>query len=98
MESFKRIGQEQNNFIILERNEGGISMIFKVPPDLKEKFERIAAHVPNAKFHLAAGFADPDGHTAIRNISLGNREVAAINFASSAHKNQQAYKITHLST
>ncbi|MDR2628603.1 MAG: hypothetical protein LBC30_01250 [Puniceicoccales bacterium] len=95
------IGREQNRFVILRRGGGGggVPMIFKVPPDQEKAFKRIAPHVTNDQFGLAARNADPDGHSTIRGIPLGNH-TAAIGIARSSYTSrgvkQEAYKITFL--
>jgi hypothetical protein len=98
VEIFEEIGHEQKRFVILKRKGDGMPIIVKVPPSKRKDFERIAAHVSNDQFHWEAGFADIDGHTAVRGISLGNRTAAiCFNVSPRGYKQQLAYKVTFLS-
>jgi hypothetical protein len=93
---FEKVGQEQRHFVILERRENGVPIIFKVPLDQRKDFERIAVNTTNNQFSEAANHADRDGHAVIRDIPLGAR-VATLGFTKSSHGyGVPAYKITFL--
>ncbi|MDR1233255.1 MAG: hypothetical protein LBJ75_03290 [Puniceicoccales bacterium] len=96
MKAFDKIGNEGNSFEIFQRKEGGTSIVFKVSPDLAEKFKKFATLVPNNRFFAAANAAGPDRHAYVTDIPLWER-MATICFDVPTHKQgRPVYKITSL--